>query len=218
MCEICWCWMRSPGSSFCSNLSWRRCSGQASPVPPKTLILVFIWSALCTAVQSCWVGIAILKLFPQSWEQETVQNVLVCWNIKELSPNNLHYNHPCTKLYPQHNAVRLVELSRKLPNLHLSIRLADREAGTVREHISTALESVSACFASLHPTFCIAFSDVSFGSSCWAMETQSWSSLHTVFELIWRPHEVWRSVDIDSTEICGLHLSMSPLKPIHSCL
>ena len=38
-----------------------------------------------------------------------------------------------------------------------------------------------------------------------------WSSLHTVLGLIWRPHEVWRSVAIDSAEswrpLCTLRLS-----------
>ena len=29
-----------------------------------------------------------------------------------------------------------------------------------------------------------------------------WSSLRTVIELIWRPHDVWRSVAIDSAESC----------------
>ena len=39
-----------------------------------------------------------------------------------------------------------------------------------------------------------------------------WSSLRTVLELIWRPHEVWRSVAIDSAEswrpLCTMCLSI----------
>ena len=36
-----------------------------------------------------------------------------------------------------------------------------------------------------------------------------WSSLPTVLELIWRPHEVWRSVSTDSAE------SWRPLRTLH---
>lgn len=65
---------------------------------------------------------------------------------------------------------------------------------------------VAVCFKPLHLMFCIAFDDIRLECSSSAMETIPWSSLHTVPELIWGPHEVWRSVAIDSVISCGLLL------------
>ena len=59
---------------------------------------------------------------------------------------------------------------------------------------------------------CIALADVWLGCSCSAMETHSMKLSTHCYELIWRPHEVWRSVAIDSAEswrpLCTMHNSI----------
>lgn len=53
----------------------------------------------------------------------------------------------------------------------------------------------------LHPMVSTMLGDVRLGWGCSAMETYS-SSLHAIHELIWRPHEVWRSAAFDATVSC----------------
>ena len=53
------------------------CAGLSSSSTPNLLIHVFMDLALCTCVILEQEGV-IPKLFPQSWEHEIVQNLLVC--------------------------------------------------------------------------------------------------------------------------------------------
>jgi len=86
--------------SLCSNSSQRYsiglrsglCESQSSSSTPNSLN-IFRDLALFTGVPTVHWCFHKTKLFPQSWEHEIVQNVLVCWSIKIsfhfpfLSPN-----------------------------------------------------------------------------------------------------------------------------------
>ena len=77
-------------------------------------------------------------------------------------------------------------------NHQTQTRPSDGEARSTRhssERIPTALESSGGVlYTTASGLHCIAFADVWLGCSCSAMEPIPWSSLHTVLELIWRPH------------------------------
>ena len=49
----------------------------------------------------------------------------------------------------------------------------------------------------------------------WPWKPIPWSSLRTVLELIWRPHEVWRSVAIDSAESWQLTVEYLVARKFH---
>lgn len=62
------------------------------------------------------------------------------------------------------------------------------------QHVSNVLESNRNGFIPFYLTFCIAI------VSCNTMIVIPWCFLRTVVELIWRLHEVWRTVTIDCAE------------------
>ena len=90
ICEVRhWCWTESLAHSLRSNSSQRcsiglrsgLCAGQSGSSTPNWLIHVFMDLALCSGAVMLEQEGAIPKLFPQSWEHEMVQNLLVCWSI-----------------------------------------------------------------------------------------------------------------------------------------
>ena len=115
-----------------------------------------------------------------------------------------HHDTPSTKLYNWENAVRQVPFSWQLPNPSES---------QMEKHNSSLQRTRLYCSrvqwqCALH--HCIRHLLIyGLDATAWPWKPIPWSSLCTVLELIWRPHEVWRSVAIDSAE------SWRPLRTMH---
>lgn len=120
------------------------------------------------------------KLLAQSWEHGLLQNVLVCWS----SQSSCH----STRFYTWHNAVRRGLFCWTSPPTQT--RPSDRQVEK---------RDLSIQRPRLHCVLYTSASDalVIFGSIAAAppWKPVPWSSLRT--ELIWKPHEVRRSVAID---------------------
>ena len=131
------------------------------------------------------------------------------WGHTDTAKTNLCWKQTCKPVLmfvsknEDANVVNKVNVSSLPAGMHLHVRAFSRHfyPNWLKEKWQRALHHCLPCFA-LHLLM------YSLDAAARPWKPIPWSSLHTVLELIWRPHEVWRSVVIDSAE------SWRPLHPL----
>ena len=220
--------------SLCSNSSQRcsirlrsgLCAGQSSSSTPNSLIHVFMDLALCTGAQSCWNRrgaspncshkAGSLELSNISWYAEAFRLPFIGTKGPSPAPEK---TTPHTIIPPPPNftlGTMQSDKYRSPGNCYTQTRPSDcqmekRDSSLQRTRLQCSW--VQLCCALHHCVWHFALHLLMYGLDAAARPWKPipWSFLHTVLELIWRLHEVWRSVAIDSSGSCR------PLREYYIC-
>lgn len=135
-----------------------------------------LWTILCALLCS-YSGTGILKLIPQSWEHETVQNVLVWWSIKS-----------CFQWKKELNSSKKKKKKKKIPTYILIYPILQTLwlVNAVRQISLSSIGLPGKVWFSTQLMLYIALGDIRLGCRYSAMETNSMKVLDTVPQLIWR--------------------------------